>query len=164
MSDRDFNNNSPCQKCSRACAKCKAHKTKKPNSFEKLIYKILKMTPLGCNGESWHCFLKTKHMLMYGISSAVFFVIGTTTDVIFEKKVEDLLFHDDIEKKREPVRTAFDPQTKEYFKIKAVIRRTDTGERTAILESVPQTPEAPQKITSHKLLIRPQITPAEKSL
>lgn len=146
----------PCSGCAGNCKHCNAKGPYKPNKLEKLVHKILKTTPLGCDGESWRCFLKSKHMFMYGASALVFFAIGNTTNAIFERKVQDWIFPDKPTDNLEQPKSAFHPQTQEYFKIKAIIRNMDTGETTAILESVPLPTKLPQKITSRPLQINLQ--------
>lgn len=151
MPTRTEKNTNPCAACSQNHDACDTKKPARPNKFETWVHKILKSTPFGCNGESWRCFLKSKHMFLYGASALVFFAIGNTTSAIFERKIQDWIFPDKPAENPERPKSAYHPQTQQYFKIKAVIRNMDTGENTAILESVPPSAQLPQKITSKQV-------------
>lgn len=179
MSTRNMKKTNPCAHCSGNCTKCNVQQPASLNKFETLVHKILKTTPLGCKGESWQCFLKSKHMLMYGASAFVFFVLGNTTNALFEKKIQDWFFPDKTPEVLEPPKSAYHPKTGAYFKIKAIIRNMETGEKTAVLEEsepatlpsgyplTPQTQNAgasktvpsfnpPQKISFQRLEITPR--------
>lgn len=95
-------------------------------------------------------------MFLYGASALVFFAIGNTTNAIFERKIQDWIFPDKPPENPERPKSAYHPQTQQYFKIKAVIRNMDTGENTAILESVPPPAQPPQKITGKPLPVNLQ--------
>lgn len=145
-----------CAGCLKNHTACDIKKPERPNKFEALIHKILKITPLGCNGESWQCFLKSKHMFLYGVSALAFFAIGSTTSVILERKIQDWIFPEKTTKIPKQPKSAYHPQMQQYFKIKAVIHNMDTGENTAILESVPPAEQPPKKIIGKPLPVNLQ--------
>lgn len=134
MPMRNVKKTNPCAHCSGNDDEHDAKRSVKPGKFKTLMNKILKATPLGCKGESFQCFLKSKHMLLYGASAFVFFVLGNTTNALFEKKIQDWVFPDKTPDTPEPPKSAYNPKTGAYFKIKAVIRNMETGEKTAVLE------------------------------
>lgn len=152
-----------CESCAKKCHGCSPEKTT-PNFIENIIHKALKTTPLGCDGESWRCFLKSKHMFLYSASAAVFFIIGNTSNVIFEKTIQDWFFPEKTFDPYDPPKTAVNPQTREIFKIKAVVRDVDTGEKTAILEAIPADTPRVQKITSQALMTKRITTAPVKTL